>query len=368
MATVAAPPDDDGWCSLSLHAGGTLDGAEPRRRRPRAAAGRRGLAAASRAPSGCRPSTATRSTSTRSTSWSRATRRRSPLPEPEPSRDRRGDRRARARASSPTAPRCRPGSARSRRRSSAGSPRATGGDYGVHSEMFTDGLMRLHEAGKVTNRKGQFDGVSVATFAGGTARALRLARRQRRGRLPAGRARQLARADRPQPDDGHDQRRDRGRHPRPGGRRHDRRRPVLGHRRPRGLRRRPGARRSRTARCSACRRPSTVGGELRSRIVPWFERRRGDHDAAPPGRRDRHRARRRRAPGPDRAPARRGAGRDRPPGLPRRAARGRRARLRRALGRSRRRSASCASPPSDERLRPRDCELERLRDLLRRDA
>ena len=29
--------------------------------------------------------------------------------------------------------------------------------------------MRLHEAGKVTNRKGQFDGVSVATFAGGSA-------------------------------------------------------------------------------------------------------------------------------------------------------------------------------------------------------
>jgi acyl-CoA hydrolase len=43
-----------------------------------------------------------------------------------------------------------------------------GGDYGVHSEMFTTGLMQLHEAGKVTNRKGQYDGVSVATFAGGT--------------------------------------------------------------------------------------------------------------------------------------------------------------------------------------------------------
>ena len=25
-----------------------------------------------------------------------------------------------------------------------------GGDYGVHSEMFTTGLMRLHKAGKVT--------------------------------------------------------------------------------------------------------------------------------------------------------------------------------------------------------------------------
>lgn len=45
---------------------------------------------------------------------------------------------------------------------------ADGGDYGVHSEMFTTGLMRLHQSGKVTNRKGQFDGVSVATFAAGT--------------------------------------------------------------------------------------------------------------------------------------------------------------------------------------------------------
>jgi acyl-CoA hydrolase len=43
-----------------------------------------------------------------------------------------------------------------------------GGGYGVHSEMFTNGLMRLHQAGKVTNQKGTYDGVSVATFAGGT--------------------------------------------------------------------------------------------------------------------------------------------------------------------------------------------------------
>ena len=34
--------------------------------------------------------------------------------------------------------------------------------------MFTNGLMALHESGKVTNQKGQFDGVSVATFAGGS--------------------------------------------------------------------------------------------------------------------------------------------------------------------------------------------------------
>jgi len=44
-----------------------------------------------------------------------------------------------------------------------------GGGYGVHSEMFTTGLMRLHQAGKVTNAaKGVFDGVSVTTFALGT--------------------------------------------------------------------------------------------------------------------------------------------------------------------------------------------------------
>jgi acyl-CoA hydrolase len=44
-----------------------------------------------------------------------------------------------------------------------------GGGYGVHSEMFTTGLMRLHRAGKVTNaNKGEFEGFSVTTFAAGT--------------------------------------------------------------------------------------------------------------------------------------------------------------------------------------------------------
>lgn len=45
-----------------------------------------------------------------------------------------------------------------------------GGGYGVHSEMFTTGLMRLHQSGKVDNlNKGIFDGVSITTFAAGTA-------------------------------------------------------------------------------------------------------------------------------------------------------------------------------------------------------
>ncbi len=44
-----------------------------------------------------------------------------------------------------------------------------GGGYGIHSEMFTNGLMRLHQAGKVTNdRKGEFEGFSVTTFAAGS--------------------------------------------------------------------------------------------------------------------------------------------------------------------------------------------------------
>jgi acyl-CoA hydrolase len=34
--------------------------------------------------------------------------------------------------------------------------------------MFTSGLMRLHEAGKVSNRKGVYDGTSIATFAMGS--------------------------------------------------------------------------------------------------------------------------------------------------------------------------------------------------------
>lgn len=44
-----------------------------------------------------------------------------------------------------------------------------GSGYGIHSEMFTTGLMRLCQAGKVTNdHKGEFDGFAVTTFAAGT--------------------------------------------------------------------------------------------------------------------------------------------------------------------------------------------------------
>lgn len=42
------------------------------------------------------------------------------------------------------------------------------GDFGIHTEMLVDGIMRLHQAGKVTNHKGIFDGHSIATFAAGS--------------------------------------------------------------------------------------------------------------------------------------------------------------------------------------------------------
>jgi len=49
-----------------------------------------------------------------------------------------------------------------------------GGGYGVHSEMFTDGLMLLHRSGKVTNdAKRLFNGVSITTFALGSAELYR---------------------------------------------------------------------------------------------------------------------------------------------------------------------------------------------------
>jgi acyl-CoA hydrolase len=43
------------------------------------------------------------------------------------------------------------------------------GDFGIHTEMLSDGVMHLHRAGKVINHKGLYDGVTVATFALGSA-------------------------------------------------------------------------------------------------------------------------------------------------------------------------------------------------------
>lgn len=42
------------------------------------------------------------------------------------------------------------------------------GDFGIHTEMLVDGVKLLHDAGKVSNRKGLHDGFSVCTFALGS--------------------------------------------------------------------------------------------------------------------------------------------------------------------------------------------------------
>jgi acyl-CoA hydrolase len=43
-----------------------------------------------------------------------------------------------------------------------------GGGFGIHTEMISDGVMRLHQAGKVSNRKPLYGGYTVATFALGS--------------------------------------------------------------------------------------------------------------------------------------------------------------------------------------------------------
>ena len=48
-----------------------------------------------------------------------------------------------------------------------------GGSFGIHTEMISDGVMHLHEAGKATNRKPIYDGLTVATFALGSRRLYR---------------------------------------------------------------------------------------------------------------------------------------------------------------------------------------------------
>ena len=47
------------------------------------------------------------------------------------------------------------------------------GDFGIHTEMFVEGIMRLHQAGKVSNHKGIFDGFSIATFGAGSSELYR---------------------------------------------------------------------------------------------------------------------------------------------------------------------------------------------------
>jgi acyl-CoA hydrolase len=167
MTTVATPPDADGWCSLSLHAGGTVGelrraGADPQRLLvvevseafPRTV----GLGEKHRHALHVDEIDVL----IRSTDAPLA------LPGPPPA----DVDTAIARHAMKFIP---SGSTLQTGIGSIPNQIATllaegdGGEFGLHSEMFTDGCMQLHKAGKVTNTaKGQYDGISVTTFAFGS--------------------------------------------------------------------------------------------------------------------------------------------------------------------------------------------------------
>ena len=166
MATAAAPPSADGWCSLSLHAGASI----PELRRACADPERVCLVEASeRFPTtfGLPPEHLHALHVDQIDVLVESDKAPFPLQDPPPSDvDRAIAEQAAAFIPEGATLQTGIGSVPSTLVSILAE--GDGGDYGIHSEMFTTGLMRLHEAGKVTNRKGQLDGVSVATFAGGS--------------------------------------------------------------------------------------------------------------------------------------------------------------------------------------------------------
>ena len=167
MVTAAAPPDDEGWCSLSLHAGGTIAeleraGADPERllvvevsdKFPRT----RGLPPEHRhALHVDQIDVLVRSED-------------GPLALPDiPAGEIDAAIAQHARRYIPDGATLQTGIGSIPTAIARALAEGDGDGYGVHSEMFTDGLMQLHRAGKVTNTgKGIFDGVSVATFAMGS--------------------------------------------------------------------------------------------------------------------------------------------------------------------------------------------------------
>ena len=168
MTTVATPPDADGWCSLSLHAGGTIGelhraGADPARllvvevsdAYPRTF----GLGEDRHTLHVDEIDVLVRSTD-------------APLALPGGEAAPTDVDRAIARhavAYIPSGATLQTGIGSIPNQIATLLAEGDGGDYGLHSEMFTDGCMQLHRAGKVTNTgKGQYDGVSVTTFAFGS--------------------------------------------------------------------------------------------------------------------------------------------------------------------------------------------------------
>lgn len=166
MATVAAPPDADGWCSLSLHAGGTS------LELIRAAKDPQRLLIVEVSPNyprtfGIEPGHRHALHVDRIDVLVESDAAPLPLPDPEPgSADR--DIARHAAAFVPEGATLQTGIGTIPSAIATELAAGDGGDYGVHSEMFTNGLKALHEAGKVSNaRKGCYDGVSVSTFAAG---------------------------------------------------------------------------------------------------------------------------------------------------------------------------------------------------------
>lgn len=169
MTTVATPPDGDGWCSLSLHAGGTIDelrraGVDPDRLLV------------------VEVSEAYPRTFGLGEQYRHAlhvdeidilvTSTEAPLALPggdAPPSDADKEIARHAVGFIPSGASLQVGIGSIPNQIATVLAEGDGKDYGLHSEMFTDGCMRLHQAGKISNaRKGQYDGVSVTTFAFGS--------------------------------------------------------------------------------------------------------------------------------------------------------------------------------------------------------
>jgi acyl-CoA hydrolase len=168
MCTVAAAPDEDGWCSLSLHAGGTIAELERAAEDPDRLLV---VEASSGYPrtAGLPPEYPHRIHVDRADVLIESDAVPLELPAAEPGEaDRAIAANAAAFIDSGSTIQTGIGAVPS----TIAAILAEGGysDLGIHSEMLTDGLMELHLAGAVSNRKGTFDGVSVATFAFGSER------------------------------------------------------------------------------------------------------------------------------------------------------------------------------------------------------
>jgi acyl-CoA hydrolase len=166
MATACAPPDADGWLSLSLHAGALVDewhrcAADPER-----------VLVAEYSPAfprtyGLPPEHEHRLHVDEVDVLFESDAAPVDLPDPEPDDIDRAIA-AEARRFIPDEATLQTGIGAIPSLIATMLAEGDGGGYGVHSEMFTNGLMRLHQAGKVTNaNKGEFDGFSVTTFAAG---------------------------------------------------------------------------------------------------------------------------------------------------------------------------------------------------------